>query len=174
MSRRVWFAVVVVVLCLVPALSASAAPDASVELTPGTSHSFQQSADRGFNLNYGGLVPAAPKQVCTKSAETYCDTVLVKLSNPLTQSDIDAGVTSKKRAFAVTVTPSGGATADYDLAVWAADAQGNRVTQIGYSKTGTPFVGGEAITSGSTPAQYILVEVVYWVGLGKYNATVEF
>jgi hypothetical protein len=71
--------------------------------------------------------PVAPG-TCSDDRDSYCDTVLLEFSNPLTDAEIAAGKTSKKKNATVTITnyaPVPDPGTDFDLILFSSDPQGN-------------------------------------------------
>jgi hypothetical protein len=176
MPRLLRLAAAVFALALLPALGAFAAPDDTATLQPGESYTWE-AVTAGTNVNYFGIAapaePVAPIGQCSKNPNSYCDSYLIELSNPLTQADIDAGKTFLRRTVTVTINFS---ASDMDLQVWNSDAEGTRGTQLGQS-AGSDFtesVAASIRTTEEAPSQWILVDVIHFAHAGPYDGAVQF
>ncbi len=177
MKRLVVIAVLASLVMLLPG-SAHAAPDKSGKLNAGTTYTWDGTPKLGANPYYFKQHSAQPDQlgpfsVYTCSAQPYqaCETVLLELSNPLTQAEIDAGKTSKTRAATIRLDTFNPAQADFDFVVYASDASGTKrgffTGAQGSSTSGNnPGVAEsksfEIETTADAPTVWMLLEVVYF------------
>jgi hypothetical protein len=168
MSMRVWIpsrrraalvgaflAAAVGVLATAPAAFAQ---DQEVVVTPTASGSWTGAAATGANQNYD----AASGEPCGKTVETYCDVTLV---------DVQAGdffeTSGGGVEFSIADTPPN----DFDLYVYASDAEGSRGQLVG-SSAGPTDVESTAVINANG---FYLVQVVYWqVAEAGYEGQAEF
>ncbi len=168
MSIRVWIpsrrraalvgaflAAAVGVLATAPAAFAQ---DQEVVVTPTASGSWTGAAATGANQDYD----AASGEPCGKTVETYCDVTLV---------DVQAGdffeTSGGGVEFSIADTPPN----DFDLYVYASDAEGSRGQLVG-SSAGPTDVESTAVINANG---FYLVQVVYWqVAEAGYEGQAEF
>ena len=175
MSRFLRLAAAVMALALLPAMGVLAEPDDTATVAKGESWEFGAVAMAGTNINWHEqYAPHAPVGTCNKNPETTCDTFLVELSNPVDPAKLEADPNAFNRRN-VTVT-LGNYVGDPDLAVYAADAEGNRGTLLGSSGNPTfeESVSATIRTTGEEPSKYIIVDVIYWAHAGPYDGLVQF
>jgi hypothetical protein len=176
MSRFLRLAAAVMALALLPAMGALAEPDGTATVAKGESWEFGAVALAGTNMDWhGGLVaPVGPTQTCNKDLTTTCDTFLVELSNPVDEAVLAENPAAFNRRN-VTVT-LGNYVGDPDLAVFEADAEGNRGALLGTSGNATfdETVSTIIRTDGENPSKWIIVDVIYWAHAGPYDGLVQF
>lgn len=160
-------------LVIIPVGAATAAPDGTAELNPGDSYEWGASLPVGTNQNYFGLSGVGPQATCNKDPQSYCDTHLIKVSNPLSDEEIAAGVERKRRPLTVTLANF---TSDLDLVVFESDAEGNRGVQLGQSASSdfAESVTASITTTAAQPVQYVIVDVVYFAHVGDYDGKAQF
>lgn len=180
MTRRILLSVALL-LALIPGSGAFAAPDETVTLAPGESHSFSASLPVGTNINYFPWAepaePVLPIGQCSKNPHYYCDTLLVNFTNPMTQEQIDAGLTFITDRANVHIGDYGTPAADFDMRAFQSDAEGTKGTMIGESGNNPGEDEQMTFTLRSTPElgdHWVLIEVAYWAGIGGYSGTVTF
>lgn len=121
---------------------------------------------------------------CTHNVESYCETVFIEFSNPLTQAEIDAGKTKHTKTATITINnfgPVPDPATDFDLVVFESDAEGTKGEEIGRSAVfGPDQAGDESVsipltTTISQPSVFVLLDVVYFVVLGTgYSGSATF
>ena len=154
----------------------------------------------------GGQVPPYPEQLprdipappawthdvtgrsdtCTKDPNTYCEQILVAYDNPLTEEEIAAGITSKKKATTIRIDqwdPPHPVT-DFDLIVFESDSKGTVGNEIAQSADGITClctdlnyetVSFNVTTTDVTPVKWLLVRVVFFQSpRTEYVGTVTF
>ena len=175
----------VAVLMLLPS-GAQAAPDFTGKVVVGTPYSWDGTVATGANWNYWGLVPAAapvaPVGVCTRTPQTFCDQVLIEFNNPLTQAEIDAGKTFKTRTATVRISnyaPVDDPATDFDLLLFASDAQGTVGDELGrdgdLTDPANETVSTPIRTTINQPSVYVLARIVYFaVAQTGYDGTATF
>ncbi|MGH2691877.1 MAG: hypothetical protein ACRDHM_05185 [Actinomycetota bacterium] len=178
----------VAALVLLPATARAETPDYSAKVEAGTTYNWNGSEATGLNVNYWGMFagvhPVAPG-TCSDDRDSYCDTVLLEFSNPLTQAEIDAGKTSKKKNATITISNYGPVPdpgTDFDLILFTSDAQGTKGDELGQSAVwgyddgdGTESVTTSITTTLAQPSKFVLAEVVYFiVGNSSYDGTAAF
>lgn len=185
-------------LAILPFTGASAEPpERSYELVAGGSQTWDGPQSPAINANYHGNLdtgePAiddevrkvSPVGVCSSDPTTYCDYTLVKVSNPVPETDTD-GKLSRPIQFTVRE-----ALGDLDLRIYESNPEGEAVTFIGQSAGPLDTLdhtdldetfGFNVITTRPTVAKptqplvsekYYLVEVVYYAAAG-YTGGVSF
>ena len=178
----------VAMLVLIPTAAKAETPDFTAKVDAGATHTWQGSTAMGLNVNYHGMfngVHPTAAGTCSDDRDSYCDTILVELSNPLTQAEIDAGKTSKKKNVTITTTgygPVPDPVTDFDLEVYASDAQGTKGDSLGESGVwgyddgdGTETVTTQITTTLTEPSKFVLVEVVFFiVPNSSYTGSVKF
>ena len=179
---------VTALLCavLLPTAGLLAAPDHNVELTPGQEFTWDGTMTAGVNPNFHPWAPDAsavfPVEDCSKNPHWYCDTLLVKFSNPLTQAEIDALIAAgqpvrKRKTATVNIGNYTTPASDYDLRVFASDANGTKGAMIAETGelNGSPETASLTITTTpEAPDQWVLVHVGYWAAAGTYDGSVKF
>lgn len=160
---------VITVLCVLVATGASADADFTGELNPGDTFTWE-GAVAGFNpLYFEGDAG------CSSDPTNYCEYALLSYTNPVPEDDADGRLT---RSSTITITPTG--VADFDLQMYASDADGTMGAMIG-SSTDFP-VGNDGVESVSAvmrttteqPTLYVLVEVIHFANVGGYTGTATF
>ena len=186
----------VMALAILPFSGASAEPpERSYELVAGGSQTWDGPQEPAINANYHGNLDTgeaqvdnevrkvSPAGVCSRDRTTYCDYTLVKVTNPVPETDADGRLS---RAIEFTIREALG---DLDLQIYESNAEGEAVALIGQSAgpntTNTSLdetYGFNVITTRPTavkPTQeeiserYYLVEVIYYTG-GGYTGGVTF
>jgi hypothetical protein len=175
-------------LLLLPGTAHAETPDVTQKVDAGTTYNWEGSTATGLNVNYHGQfdgVHPTPAQTCSDDRDSYCDTILLEFSNPLTQADIDAGKTSKKKNATITITnyaPVPDPGTDFDLRIFTSDAQGSVGEELGESAVwgyddgdGTESVTTQITTTLAQPSKYILAHVVYFIVVNsKYSGSAAF
>lgn len=173
MKNLVKLAAALLALVVIPVGWAAAEPDGTGELAPGEAYEWNGSLPAGLNQNYFGLTGVGPEATCNKDPHSYCDTHLIKVSNPLTEEEIADGDTSKRRSLTVTLSNF---TSDLDLVVFESDAEGNRGVQLGQSASSdfAETVTASIVTTADEPEKYVIVDVVYFAHVGNYDGKAQF
>ena len=125
--------------------AAALGADRSGELTeaaPEHTWSGPPQTARNYAGFYGYL-----GEPCTKTAVAYCDETLLRATLP---DGVERG------SISVGVKGAG----DFDLYLYASDAEGTTGAQLKYSNT--PGTGGESVGYNLTQSGYYLVKVVYY------------
>lgn len=110
---------------------------------------------------------------CGDLPANYCDEVLIAVEVPPAE-----GFTRRKSTVTVDLSGYTLPVADFDLYLFASDAQGTKGAPIGNSG-GLPGENESAVatvtTTADKPVAYVLAEVVYYVAAGSYagKATVK-
>lgn len=190
------FAVACVAVGMFFAGPAGAAPEFTGTVVAGQSWSWQGATETNANPYYFSVVGSpAPTSVgplssgtCNSDQYHACDDILVNLSNPLTQTELDKGITTKYRSVTIQLTELTPArVADFDFQVFQSDANG---TKYGYW-TGTEATsqagdfnaqtgGGETLTvdvetTAAEPAKWMLIRVVRFLSVNSsYKGGVSF
>lgn len=135
-------------------------------------------------LNVANYWPPTGEGTCTHNVESYCETVFIEFSNPLTQAEIDAGKTKHTKMATITINnfgPVPDPATDFDLVVFESDAAGTKGEEIGSSANyGPDQAGDESVsisltTTISQPSVFVLVDVVYFAVLGTgYSGSASF
>ena len=178
----------VAALVLLPATAHAEDPDATAKVNAGETYNWEGTQATGLNVNYWGMFegvhPVAPG-TCSDERDSYCDTILFEFSNPLTQAEINSGMTSKRQTATITITnyaPVPDPGTDFDLILFTSDAQGTKGDELGQSAVwgydegdGTESVSTSISTTAAEPSQFVLAEVVYFiVGNSGYDGTATF
>lgn len=182
--------VVAVLLALAPVGAASAAPDRTLVVAAGETTTWNGAPAIGANAYYYGVVgPPAPASVgpvaqgtCSKDVYHYCEQTLIQLSNPLTQMEIDKGITELYRSVTVRLSDYGPAPdplTDFDLLMFASDQNGTVGPELDsdgdLTDTANETVTAEVATTVAAPSVYVLVRVVYFTSANSgYKATLMF
>ncbi|MGH2709986.1 MAG: hypothetical protein ACRDH9_02120 [Actinomycetota bacterium] len=175
-------------LVLIPSTAKAETPDFTQKVDAGTTYTWQGNTALGLNVNYHGMfdgVHPTPSGTCSDDRDSYCDTILLELSNPLTQAEIDSGKTSKKKNVTITTTgygPVPDPATDFDLKVFVSDAQGTKGDLLGESGAwgyddgdGTETVTAQITTTLTEPSKFVLVEVVFFiVANSSYSGSAKF
>lgn len=161
--------------------------DKAATVTPGVGYAWDGSTATGFNYYYWdpagrGNVGPFTHTTCNKTAQFYCDQILIEYSNPLTEEEIAAGVTEKFGSSAVvlnTFTPTDGPVTDFDLLAYESDANGTLGTRITFDgdlqNTNQEQISLGITTYATQPSQWVLIRVVYYqVVNGSYKGSVTF
>lgn len=160
--------IIIAMLCMLVATGASAETDFTGELAPGDTFTWE-GAPVGLNpLYFEG------EAGCSSDPNNYCEYALLKYTNPVPADDADGRLT---RNSVITITPN--AAADFDLQVYASDADGTMGSMVGSS---TAFPWDNTVESVSTvirttteePTVYLLVEVIHFANVGGYTGTATF
>ena len=175
-------------LVLIPGTAYAETPDMTFKVDAGATHNWDGTTATGLNLNYWGMFDGAhpvASGTCSDERDSYCDTILFEFSNPLTQEEIDAGKTSKKKNATVTITnygPVADPGTDFDLILFSSDAEGTKGDELGQSAVwgyddgdGTETVTTSITTTIAQPSKFVLAEVVYFiVGNSSYDGSARF
>jgi hypothetical protein len=180
MTRRILISIIML-LAVIPASGAFAAPDDTQTLAPGDTYEFTASLPAGLNPNYFPWAeqaePVFPIGQCSKNPNYYCDTFLFNFTNPMTQEQIDSGLTFIRRTATVQVGDYPFPGADFDLRAFDSDPEGTKGMMIGESGNAPGEAELIALSLRSTPEKgehWVLVEVAYWAGIGGYSGSVRF
>lgn len=182
-----------ILAALLIAAPASAAVDKTFKLPSGQRLDWSGESVTGMtNYYYWDPVGAgnlcqqgtcvAEHTKCTKDRTSYCEQILVELSNPPTAAEIAAGKTEKLHPATVWLDEfgaPGGPVNDFDLLVYESDASGRRGTLIqsdgNMQNTTKELVTFDVLTTVEAPSQFILIDVVYYqVVNGRYVGHVTF
>jgi hypothetical protein len=178
------------IAALVPLTGASAQVEGDHDLgviEAGESTTWTGDAQSGINLNYhGGFLVEAPREVagtpdtCSKDPNTYCDTAVVELSNPLEEDDPRTNLTRQANVRIDAAAP----WSDLDLAVYEIRPDGTRGAQVGRGGCPCPpdnpagmweEVSFSVRTTHAVPSKRYLIEVVYWAAAATgYEGSVSF
>ena len=143
----------------------------------------REPAQQAVNTVTGAVNPivAPPEGTCTHDLTTYCETTLVKVTNPVEDDGNPETDLTAKRSLTVTLTPAHPA-ADFDLVVYESDEDGTQGENVGESG-GAPVADHEesveetfvsVTTSESTPSRYYLVHAVYFAAPSTYTLSLQF
>lgn len=162
--------VVIAVLCVLVATGARAETDFAGELSPGDTFSWN-GAPAGLNpLYFEGNAG------CSSAPTNFCEYALLAYTNPVPEDDEDGRL---RRNTTITVTPTLPA-ADFDLQVYASDADGTMGAPLGASTAfpvendGVETVSAAISTTTEQPTVYVLVEVIHFANVGGYEGTATF
>ena len=164
-------------MVLVSVAAASAAPDRTIEMTPGTLKTWAGTDAPGANVAYWGdpVTGSNATRACGKNVQDYCDYVLLAFTNPVPDTDADGRVT---RSATITVDANNDVS-DFDLVAYASDAAGTRGTELVrdarfiYAAT-TETVTVSVQTTRTQPTVYVLAEIVYFTAAQGYAGSVSF
>lgn len=197
MGKKRMIAVACVALAMLFAGPAGAAPEFTATVAAGQTYTWQGATETNVNPYYFRVVGApAPATVgpvssatCNTDAYHACDDILVNLSNPLTQAELDKGIEFKYRSVNIQLTDLQPATvSDFDFQVFTSDATGTKgafwTGLEGTSQSGNfnadPSTPGESLTvdvetSKTEPSKWMLIRVVRFASVnGSYKGTVSF
>lgn len=190
------FAAACVAVGMIFAGPVGAAPERTATVVAGQSYTWQGATKTNANPYYfrvvGSPAPAAvgplSSGTCNGDAYHACDDILVELSNPLTQAELDKGVTTKYRSVTIQLTELTPArVADFDFQVFQSDATGTKggywtgaeaTSQAGDFQAQTG--GGETLTvevetTTAEPSKWMLIRVVRFLSPNaSYKGTVAF
>jgi hypothetical protein len=149
------------------------AADHSVELQIDESATVDGGAPGGINVSN------QTEQSCSKGPADYCETILVKLTNPYEEESAKKG---RERATAVfTLTTPDVLVSDYDLFLYESDESGDKGSQIGTAGEFPLLVqdSTETMTASITTTQdvqevWVLVEVSYFSAAAPYAMDISF
>jgi hypothetical protein len=175
-------------IVLLPATARAEAPDRTFKVDAGATVAWDGTQTTGLNVNYWGQangVHPVPPGTCSNDRDSYCDTILFEFSNPLTQAEIDAGKTSKKKNATITITNYGPVPdpgTDFDLHVFSSDAQGTIGDELGQSAVwgyddgdGTESVTTQITTTLAQPSKFVVAEIVYFIVVdSSYDGSAKF
>jgi hypothetical protein len=177
----------VAALVLLPATAQAETPDFTAKVDAGATHTWNGTSATGLNVNYWGMfngVHPTAQGTCSDDRDSYCDTVLLEFSNPLTQADIDAGRTSRKKNATITISEFGTApdpATDFDLLAFSSDAAGTKGDELGrdgrwgYDDGDIETVTVQITTTVAQPSKFVLFEIVYFIApQGTYKGTAAF
>jgi hypothetical protein len=168
-------------MLLAPA-AAFAAPDRTIELTgpPGATQNWSGTQATGLNVNYFNITEGhggawAEPGTCGKDVQNYCDTTLVRLTNPVPEEHPTGTLTRRVTVTIDEWSPPAPGT-DYDLLAFASDEEGNEGAELardaGFNDTET--ISFTLRTTRENPVAYALVRVVYfWAPNGTYRGTIR-
>ena len=184
MRRSLLATALFALLVLMGSMPAAAAPDQTISLAPGDEATVDSSFPTGVNFCYygipfvgGGDCPVLTPATCTHDVTSNCDVVLLEITKPVPDDDLDGKVTGK-----VTIALRTGEYSDYDLNLFASDANGSYGPALSDSTASPPPTGtnsNEDIVQSLTftrtaPTQYVLLEVVHWLAVDDHTTTVKF
>ena len=173
-------------LVLIPSTAKAETPDITQKVDAGTTYTWTGSTAVGLNVLYWGdpATGGNATSACGDSQTDYCDTVLLEFSNPLTQAEIDAGKTSKKKNATITINnfgPVPDPLTDFDLIAFESDATGTRGTEIarsgdfGPNQAGDESLATQLTTTLTQPSKFVLVEIIYFaVANSSYAGSAKF
>lgn len=147
--------------------------DHVVELAIGETTTVNGGTPQGINVGYNeGLTG------CSKDPQSYCEYVLVKLTN---EYDEDKAKKGRERATAnFVLTTATNQISDYDVFWYESDESGALGAQIA-SSTAFPYGADsteQAALSVTTTEEvadvWVLVEVVYFSAIEAYNLDIDF
>lgn len=178
MRRALGLIVLASSIVAAPPASADAPPDKTGKVEIGTPFTWDGTRKVGANPYYFKQHSALPDQLgpfstytCSTQPYQTCEAVLLEFSNPLTQAEIDAGMTSKIKPATVSLNTFDPAQSDFDFVAYASDAQGTKgeffTGAAGTSTSGNnPGVAEsksfDIETTIATPSVWMLLEVVYF------------
>ena len=161
--------IVITVLCVLVATTASADTDYTGDLKPGDTFTWN-GAVAGLNpLYFEGDAG------CSSNPNNFCEYALLSYTNPVPADDADGRLS---RGSTITITPT--AAADFDLQVYASDADGTMGSMVGSSTAfpidndGVESVTASLRTTTEQPTAYLLVEVIHFANVGGYTGTATF
>lgn len=167
---RILRVIIMTVLCVAAATGANAETDFAGELEPGDSFTWEGQA-AGLNpLYFEGNAG------CSSDPTNFCEYALLTYHNPVPEDDEDGRLTRTSTILVEPTLPG----ADFDLQVYASDADGTMGTMVG-SSTAFPVDndGVESVvtalrTTTEQPTAYLLVEVIHFANVGGYTGTATF
>jgi len=161
-----------------PVSDQQVAADHSVSLEIGNSETVAGGVPQGFNTTpttngtSGGLT-------CTKDPNTYCETVLIELTNPYEDENARKGRERGNVFF--TLTTADMVLSDYDLYVYESDAdgaKGSEVTSAGefplLIQSSTEQTTVVVSTTQELETVWLLAEVYYFAAVTPYELTIDF
>lgn len=172
-----------VLIAVAMALSIAAAPastdesatvDHTASLTPGQSETFESfPVPGGANALYFDQGGVGGDEHCSKSPDTYCEHILVELTNPVPEDDEDGKLVA---SFSAELTTE---AADYDVILYASDAEGTIGDELGRS---TQFPIGDTsesvftlvTTTDEQPSTHVLLRVIFFAPVTPHTTTVSF
>ncbi len=115
---------------------------------------------------------------CSHDPHAYCETLLVRFTNPYEEENARKG---RERANAVfELTTGTNQVSDYDVFWYESDADGTKGEQIG-SSTAFPYGAssseGATIVTSTTEDEtevWVLVEVVYFSAIEAWNMSIDY
>ncbi len=156
-----------------PASRQQAAPTHEAELAIGDEVVVSGGPGVGTNAQY------FDNYECDSDPDSYCETVLVKLTNPYEEENAKKG--RERATLQLDLVPTT-YPAELDMGLFESDPDGNQGAQI--SQAGTIAIvdcetGCESITAviTSTPEtteHWVLVHVVYFAAAGEYGLAISF
>ncbi len=173
--RRILMLVTALAMALAMAPAAdTAVVDAEFTLAPGESATFEGQVG-GVNPLYYNLPQAGMggHGTCAKTPDMYCEHVLVTLVNPVADDGDDATDLTSDAYFDATLATDAG---DYDIILYASDADGTIGDELGSSASYPLGDFGEAVstvitTSESSDTVYLLLRIVHYAPVD--NPTVD-
>ncbi len=182
MRRLSLLSILTAMLVMIAGGSAQAA-DKTYKVKPGQRLDWNGAAATAVtNYNYWRNVNVSPltHTTCNKERTTYCEQVLVEISNPLTPEEIASG---EAKVHPVTVWIDGygtvhGPVNDFDLLVYASDETGARgprlAGNVDATNTTVDLVTFSVETTAKAPTTWILIDVVYYqVVSGSYKGHIH-
>lgn len=164
--------------------SAHAAPARTLSANAGQTITWDGAQAIGANVNYFDITEgnggsyAAPG-TCTTDARSYCDTTLVKVTNPVPDEDADGVLTKTARVTISDYGPVPDPATDFDLLAFKSDANGTQGAEYArdgnLDDTANETVSFSVKTTRAEPEQWVLVQVVYFASLNSgYKGTFKF
>jgi hypothetical protein len=149
------------------------AADHNVELQVDESATVDGGAPGGINLSN------QTEQSCSKGPADYCETILVKLTNPYEEENAKKG---RERATAVfTLTTPDVLVSDYDLFLYESDEAGAKGSEIGTAgefplliQDSTETATVSITTTQDVQEVWVLVEVSYFAAAAPYAMDISF
>lgn len=161
--------VLLLALALVLPVTASGAAQADIDATytlnVGESATYESAVlPGGANPLYFDQGGVGGDESCSKDLDTYCEHVLVELVNPVADDGNPATDATARRNLSVELTTP---AADYDMFVYASDADGTIGGELGRSTAFPIGDTGESVftsitTRESAPTQHVLVRIVFF------------
>ena len=180
--KRILLATVAALVLLPATAQAEASTDKTGKVEIDKPFTWDGTQTVGLNVaHYWGPIEEG---TCTHDPHSYCETLLIEFSNPLTQEEIDSGKTSKTKGASITIGEFGPVpdpVTDFDLVVFESNAEGTKGSEIGRSAAfGPDQAGDESVflsirTTISQPSVYVYVDVVYFAVVATgYVGTARF
>ncbi len=156
-----------------PASDARQAPTHAVELGVGDALTVTGGPGLGTNAQYFDNFE------CDTDPDTYCETVLVTLTNPYEEQNAKKGRERANLDLLLTPTTY---PAEMDMAIFESDADGTQGSQISQAGTfaivdcpsGCEQINAVITTTQDTEVVHVLVHVVYFAAAGAYDLDITF
>ncbi len=159
-----------------PASSQSSA-DHEIEMQLGDTATVAGGVPQGVNPDYFGN--AGDGGVCSHDVDTYCEQVLIKVSNPFEEENAKKG---RERAnLDLHLTPTN-PVSDFDLVLYESDADGTTGAEIGRSGQ-TPVadnpessetINAIVTTTADETDVWVIAHIVYFAAASDYSLDVSF